>query len=124
VPSGADVDIALATLEPGLGYAIDSSKLVNVNSPTYDGSPVISKNGLALYFTSSRAAPKGGTNIWVATRPSRNDAFTTPVIVANVNSDGNEYPGFISGDGCRLYLSSERPGGLGNHDIYVATKPK
>lgn len=125
IASGPDIDISLATLVAG-GYAIEppAGQLVNVNSTSYDGSPVISKDGLALYFSSSRPAALGATNIWVATRVSRAVPFNKPVIVANVNSAAEEYPGFISGDGCRLYLSSKRAGGRGGQDLYVATKPR
>ena len=126
VPNGPNIDISLARLEPGVGYVIEgpTGTLANVNSPTYDGSPVISKNGLALYFSSDRPGSLAGTNIWVATRGSRGVAFNAPVIVANVSSAANEYPGFISGDGCRLYLVSTRAGGAGGQDIYVATRPR
>ena len=128
MPSGPNVDIALATLGP-TGYAIEPADgpLKNVNLPTsYDASPVVSRDGLSLYFSSSRPAPVGlgATNIWVATRTSRGVPFNSPVIVANVNSPAEEYPGFISGDGCRLYMSSTRAGGRGGQDLYVASKPR
>lgn len=99
--------------------------ITSVNTPSFDLSPVISKNGLALYFSSNRAAPGHlGTNIWVATRATPSADFNAPVIVANVNSDVSDYLGFISGDGCRLYLVSDRPSGKGGQDIYLASRPK
>lgn len=117
------IDIFLATLTPGTGYVI--TKPANINSPDADNSPVITKNGLALYFQSARpiAAGRTDTNVWVATRSSPMAPFNAPVVVANVNSTDNEYPGFISADGCRLYISSRRPG-LGGEDMYVAIRPK
>lgn len=122
-PNLNNIDIALATLNPTTGYVI--ATVDSVNTGSYDGSPVISKNGLALYFASGR--PSGGplgNNIWVATRATPTAPFNAAVLVANVNSDSGEYPGFISGDGCRLYLVSDRPSGQGGQDIYVATRPK
>ena len=122
-PAMNNIDIALATLNATAGYVI--ATVDSVNTASYDGSPVISKNGLALYFSSNR--PSGGplgTNIWVATRATPTGTFNPAVLVANVSSDSNEYPGFISGDGCRLYLVSDRPGGQGGQDVYVATRPK
>ena len=41
-----------------------------------------------------------------------------------VNSAQGDEPGWISADGCRLYLYSNRPGGMGMQDIYVAKRPK
>lgn len=121
-----DTDIAVATLDPQTGYVVDppTGQLEKVNSSFYDASPVISQNGLALYFSSDRpGAGFMGTNIWLATRTVNQGKFNTIVPVKNVSSDGNDYPGFISADGCRLYLASTRAGGKGGQDIYVATRP-
>jgi hypothetical protein len=120
-PTSNNVDIALATLVPGSGYVISTV----IGGPAYDASPVISKDKLTLYFTSDRSgAGHAGTNIWVATRTTPTGAFGAPTPVANVSSDSNEYPGWISGDGCRLYLVSSRPGGKGKQDVYVASRPR
>lgn len=119
-PSVNNIDISVATNVPGTGYVISSV----VQNPAYDGSPVVSHDGLTLYFSSDRAgAANSGTNIWVATRGALTDPFGEPVPIKPVNSDANEYPGWISRDGCRLYLVSTRPGGKGNQDVYVATRP-
>lgn len=37
-----------------------------------------------------------------------------------VNSAGNEFAPMLSPDGTRLLFSSDRPGGAGRHDLYVA----
>ena len=127
IAANANTDISVATLTMGVGYVIDppDGQLEKVNLATsIEASPVISKNGLALYFASDRPGGPLGRNIWVATRSARGGKFNVPVIVANVNSDGRDYPGFISSDGCRLYLASDRAGGMGAADIYVAKKPK
>ena len=119
-------DIALATFVAGTGYVIQPATGVvqNLNSPAFDGYPIISKNGLSIYLGSQRPGGVGDTDIYVATRPSRTDPFSVPVIVENVNSPQRDVPGFISNDGCRLYLASKRDGGQGGSDLYVATKPK
>ena len=119
-PSVNNIDISVATNVPGTGYVISSV----VQNAAYDGSPVVSYNGLTLYFSSDRpGAANAGTNIWVATRGALTDPFGEPVPIKPVNSDANEYPGWISRDGCRLYFVSTRPGGKGNQDVYVATRP-
>lgn len=102
------------------------SRLANVNGTTDEFSPVVSKNGLVLYFASTRSTSGTGTsdtNIWVATRATTTADFGMPTQVLNVNSPESDEPGWISGDGCRLYLYSTRPNGAGLQDIYVARRP-
>ncbi len=85
-----------------------------------EGDPVIAPDGLTIYFRSNR--PSGGPmafNIWTASRTVASGAFDVPTLVANVNSDADEGPSWLSLDGCRLYLSSDR---AGTNDIYVATR--
>jgi hypothetical protein len=84
-----------------------------------EGDPVLSPDGLFLYFRSDRPATQAGYNIFVATRPAPTDAFGAPDLVPNVSSDADEGPSWISPDGCRLYISSDR---AGTNDIYVSTR--
>lgn len=84
-----------------------------------EGDPVLSPDGLTLYFRSNRPAAQAGYNIFVATRPTTADPFGPPDLVPNVSSDADDGPSWISPDGCRLYLSSDR---AGTNDIYVSTR--
>lgn len=95
-----------------------------VNSPTADeNEPVVSRDGLHLYFSRvDRLAPATKMDIWEAHRASADVDFDAPTLVPNVQSDESEAPFWLSGDGCRLYLWSERAG-AGNQDLYVATRP-
>jgi len=49
-------------------------------------------------------------------------SFGTPTEVPNVNSSANEYYTSISADGLSLYINSNRSGGYGSVDIWVATR--
>jgi hypothetical protein len=84
-----------------------------------DGRPVLSADGLTLYFASERAAHggHGGLDIWVATRASDKDPFGPGSLVEELATPGADYPGFLSTDGCRLYF--RRPSA-----ILVATRGK
>jgi hypothetical protein len=93
--------------------------LVELASPMDDGDPVVSADGLTIYFRSNRPAAIAGFNIHVATRASTADAFGTPVLVDNVNSAADDGPSWISLDGCRLYMASDI---AGSNDVYVATR--
>jgi hypothetical protein len=84
-----------------------------------EGDPVLTADGLTIYFRSTRPAAFAGHNIYVATRPSTADPFGPAVLVDNVNSEGDDGASWLSADGCRLYLSSDRSG---NNDIFVATR--
>lgn len=120
---GGNFDVHVAKKVQG-NYVI--TQLANVNSSAGEYAPVVSKNGLVLYFSSQRTvAGKNDENIWVATRAKTTDDFGPPAYVTNVNQPGSaEEPGWISNDGCRLYFTSNRAGGAGQQDIYVATRPK
>ncbi|UCG12657.1 MAG: PD40 domain-containing protein, partial [Deltaproteobacteria bacterium] len=49
--------------------------------------------------------------------------FGTPVLVPNVNSSSIEICQSISSDGLTFYFASSRPGGYGNGDLWVSTRP-
>jgi Tol biopolymer transport system component len=93
-----------------------------VNGPGVDTSPVVSADELVLYFASDRGRDAGDQlDIWVATRNSKNDPFGTPTRVDALSTSSDDYPGFISADGCRLYLTRDdkEAGGL---NLYLASK--
>lgn len=84
-----------------------------------EGDPVVTPDGLTIYFRSDRVAAFGGFNVYTASRATTADAFGPVSIVPNVNTDADDGPSWISPDGCRLYLSSDA---AGTHDIYVASR--
>jgi hypothetical protein len=75
---------------------------------------------LTLYYSSGLEA----SDILVSTRISKSDPFETGVLVPNVNSAEADAPLFLTSDGCLLYLRSNRPGGTGGSDIWVARRPR
>ena len=48
--------------------------------------------------------------------------WQSPANVTSVNSTWDEVRSAISSDGNRLYISSDRPGGQGEHDIWESVK--
>lgn len=94
-----------------------------VNSAGFDGGPAISPDGLTLYFTSERAGGIGGGDLWVTKRAKLTEAFGAPEnLGASINSSANEFAPGISADGLSIYFDSDRVGGLGSFDIWVATR--
>ena len=94
-----------------------------VNSSAQDNSPSISADGLSLYFSSNRSGTVGNMDLWVSMRETTTDDWGTPSNLGpTVNSSNADYMSHISADGLSLYFSSERPGGLGNRDLWVSTR--
>ncbi len=95
-----------------------------VNSIVEEGDPFISKDGLSLYFARpGQAGGFGGWDIWVSQRTSVDDPWGTPQNLGpSINTTFDEFSPVVSVDGHRLYFTSNRPGGLGGNDSYVARR--
>ncbi|MFC1793417.1 LamG-like jellyroll fold domain-containing protein [Planctomycetota bacterium] len=94
-----------------------------VNRYSNEQSPSISADGLSIFFTSQRSGGSGSDDIWVTTRETINDPWSTPVnLGSTVNSSVDDDHPSISADGLSLYFSSDRSGGLGNTDIWITTR--
>jgi WD40-like Beta Propeller Repeat len=93
-----------------------------LNTPSLDGCPFASPDGLSLYIASDRPGGLGGLDIWVAQRERRDDPWGAPQnLGAPINSAADDFcPSPTRG---RLFLFvSSRPGGCGASDIYM-TRP-
>ena len=97
-----------------------------VNSPVFDGSPTVSADETELLFTSARhpSAPRGQQDIFVATRPNATAAWGKPIDAGGMINDslGDDFSLRLSSDGKALYYASNRTGGFGKGDMYVATR--
>ena len=94
-----------------------------VNSPSTEFGPAISRDGLSLYISSNRPGGLGGFDLWVSQRASVNDPWGPP---ANLGPDANSgfdeiLPAF-SPDGHLMFFSTNRPGGIGDFDIWVSRR--
>jgi WD40-like Beta Propeller Repeat len=117
--------VAAHRLQPKIrfDFASPTNLGFTVNSPNFDGGPSISRDGLALYLTSDRAGGSGGGDLWVTKRAKPTEIFGVPQnLGATINSPANEFAPSISADGLSIYFDSDRPGGLGSFDIWVATR--
>jgi hypothetical protein len=95
----------------------------NVNSSADDMGPNISADGLFLFYHSHMPGGLGRNDIWVTKRATPEDGWGTPVVLGPViNSAYAEGGPNISSNGLTLYFNSNRPGGYGNHDLWVATR--
>ena len=97
-----------------------------VNSSAGEQNAALSRDGLSLYFSSTRAGGAGQLDIWVSQRDCTNAAdpacaWRTPLNLGPViNGSGADFAPNLSNDGHLLFFSSVRPDGFGGPDIYVS----
>jgi len=93
----------------------------NVNSPSSEFGPALSKNRRSLYFGSDRPGGSGDIDLWVSQRASVRDAWGPPVnLGASVNTSALENVPYLSQDGHWLFFNSNRPGSIGAQDLWVS----
>jgi hypothetical protein len=93
-----------------------------VNSSANEQNAILSRDGLSLYFASDRPGGAGGLDIWITQRVSSNDQWGTPVNLVAVNTPFADFAPGLSVDDHLLFFASNRPGGAGNNDLYVAKR--
>jgi Tol biopolymer transport system component len=118
--------VLFAPVNPAFGQKYsDWSAPVNlgptINTTGFDGCPSVTKDGLTLLFMSNIGST--AQNIYVAHRKTREDAWGEVEPLAGINT-----PTFTEGcpmltiSGRYLYFMSNRPGGCGDTDIWVARR--
>ena len=95
-----------------------------VNTSQQESAPVVSPDGLELYFSSTRPGGYGGWDIYVSKRATTNDPWGDAVNVGPaVNSPGNDSASSLSPDGLLMVVGSDRPGAFGPYgDGYVTRR--
>ena len=102
--------------------------LDDLNTEFFEGGLSLTADQLEAYFISDRPGGKGGRDIWVATRTSVEERFTTFRNLKEVNTPIDEAGLSISADGLTLFWSdfpgggASRPGGKGGADIWCAVR--
>jgi hypothetical protein len=84
----------------------------------------VSSDGLLLMFSSdNRPGRFGEFDIFQVSRSTTDEPFGPPTNVgASLNSFKTDAPSWFSPDGLTLLFYSDRPGGQGQNDIYMATR--
>lgn len=95
--------------------------VTELNTGSYDSSPAITADGLTLYFTSKRNGDgASGTDIFVATRETRDDPFGEPQEVVELNSVSNDEDPRLSPAKNEIFFASNRDTGV--HQIWHARR--
>lgn len=97
-----------------------------LNSPTaQDGHPNLRRDGLEIFFFSTRPGGVGAQDLYSSTRSSVAVPWSTAVNLGPaVNSSAADTRPSLSWDGTTLYFGSTRAGGDGDSDHYVTTRER
>ena len=99
-----------------------------INTPMQDLPAFLSSDGLSLWFSRSSSSWVGG--YFVATRPTVDDPWGTPVSVGPWTEDLSSFktmgvvPGWTTADGLETINAFAGPGGYGSSDIYLLRRDK
>ncbi|RLB50957.1 MAG: hypothetical protein DRJ42_17840 [Deltaproteobacteria bacterium] len=98
--------------------------LLNGISSGFNDTLLFAVDGRNGVLSSPQTGGLGGSDIWTVTRASVGDPWEWPGAVNQtaVNSVDAEFDPWMSPDGLRVYFNSNRPSGMGNHDIYMASR--
>jgi outer membrane protein OmpA-like peptidoglycan-associated protein len=92
-----------------------------VNSSYDEDMPFLSKDGATLYFSSNRLESMGGMDVFRSTYDSKKRSWTSPVSMGTpVNSPEDDVYFRLSTSGHAAFFASNRLGGNGQRDLYIA----
>ncbi|MGQ9706288.1 MAG: TolB family protein [bacterium] len=91
----------------------------NINSTETDAEPhYIPGTKAVIFFASNKSGGYGLHDLYISTYISN---WQTPVNLGpDINTSSNEYAPTVTGDGLTMYFASDRPGGYGGYDLYLA----
>ena len=116
-----DRDIWVVT-RTAQGWSEPTNLGETVNSPKDDLYPTLTARG-DLYFCSRREGGKGRHDIYRA--GLANGSFGQPVNVGSpINSPASDFDPYVAPDESYIIFASDRPGGLGNADLYISFRTK
>ncbi len=78
-----------------------------INGNVFDHDPALSADALTLVFSSNRAGGLGTKALWMSTRSSKDDPWSTPVnLGSQINGQDQETGACLSADGLTLLFNS------------------
>jgi outer membrane protein OmpA-like peptidoglycan-associated protein len=104
------------------GWSVAKNLGFPINTADNEGAQTLSGDGRLMVFTAcNRSDGLGRCDLYWSIR--RGDKWSTPQNMGRpINSAYRETQPSITPDGRTLYFASDRPGGKGNHDIWVSYK--
>jgi WD40-like Beta Propeller Repeat len=112
--------IVLGEREPP-AYRFGEPELVaELSDATRSDNPSLTRDMLEIHFTTDRAG--ASIDIWRAQRSERAEPFGPPAPATELNTSSTETSPIVSADGLTLWFASDRAGGLGDLDVWSATR--
>jgi len=116
VPGEINYDIYVTQLDLDTLESQEALPVVELNSPVHDGH-FDPRHGL---IWSARDGGHGGSDLWVTGWIDESGGWSTPENLGpSINTENNEELPSATSDGL-LFFPSNRPGGFGAEDVYVA----
>ena len=95
------------------------------NSSASDNRPSVTRDGLTIFFDSTRYGTLGGPDLYYATRSNTSEPFGSAIHLQNLSSPAFDARPFISKDGSMLTYSSARIGSKSAApDIWFSSRDK
>ncbi|MEO8184576.1 MAG: hypothetical protein ABI895_37685 [Deltaproteobacteria bacterium] len=119
--AGAGRDIFLFDLS----MVAPTRPVTELESQYDEGHALASADGLTVYWATTRVSLSDGdgsaqSDIWSARRASPADPLGNLIPVAELNTASAETVHYLSADGCRIYVGSDRSG---RGQLYMAARP-
>ena len=114
-----DIWVVIRTAQ---GWSDPTNLGETVNSPKDDLYPTLAAGG-DLYFCSRREGGKGRHDIYRA-RVAKGRFERPENLGSPINTERSDFDPFIAPDESYLIFASDRPGGLGNADLYISFRVK
>lgn len=96
-----------------------------VNSSASDNRPSVTRDGLTIFFDSTRTGGLGGPDLYYATRSRTSEPFGPAIHLRSLSSPGFDARPAISKDGSFLTFSSQRTGNeSAAPDMWYASRDK
>ena len=115
--AGADLSMAVRA---STSLPFGGETVLAESTPSNDNDPMASADQRSLWFHSNR---NGTADIFVATRATASGPFGAAATVPGIDQPmTNENHAYFRSAGSELWFISDRPGGAGSFDIYVAKR--
>ena len=93
--------------------------IAELNTSEEEFGPAPQPSETMILFSSFRT---GNDDLYVAQRASAQDTWGAPTPLAELNTPSTDSMPFLVVDGLVIYFSSDRPGGMGARDLYMASR--